>query len=541
MTIIIRAFVLFSSLIVLTSQVFAAPAPMAANQQGVSLHPASTQPAQQQQPIPTLPPLPLGPAAPPPKRDSVLTMDMTNQATALRPEFAADIAQASAWDWYIITATLDLPNLRVYGEQRVVIENRTSTPFETLLFHLYPNHPYFGGRLQVANTVAVNGQPASLSLEQNETLLRVYLPQALLPGERAMVSMQFETFTQRNASGSIFGAFNAEAGVWSLASFYPVLARTFNGVWDERPLHAHGDLPVNEAALHLVTLDAPPGLTLVTSGSRISEEQLAHGPYRERFVTGPQREFFVAALAGLEQTQALVDGTTVTSYYRPVNAAAGQQALATAVQSVQAFHALYGPYPFTELEVIQIALGNFDGMEFPGVILIDEGAYTEVGRRLEITVAHEIAHQWWYNVVGSDQQGQAWLDEGLATYSQVLFYEAQNNPAAAAYELQLLRGWYLSALRSGTDGVVNRYVGDFPDRYTYFVLSYAKAGLFLHALRQQMGHDLFLAFLQRYYATYRYQEATGDDLMTIAEATCQCDLSSLYTDWIQSSGTVAIP
>ena len=55
-----------------------------------------------------------------------------------------------------------------------------------------------------------------------------------------------------------------------------------------------------------------------------------------------------------------------------------------------------------ELEVVQGAMTTFLGMEYPGVVLIEQELYENNGRGLETTVAHEVAHQWWYSLVGND-------------------------------------------------------------------------------------------------------------------------------------------
>jgi hypothetical protein len=355
--------------------------------------------------------------------------------------------------------------------------------------------------------------------------------------------MNFLARTQRNASGSAYGAFNQEAGVWSLASFYPVLARYFADGWDRRPVSSRGDLAVTETALYDVTLDTPVDWQLVTTGTQVETNSPGNLPpegyRRERFVSGPQRDFFLAAINGLNQASTDVDGTRVTVYYRPEYDAAGQRSLAIAAQSLRAFNARYGPYPLTEMEVVQAALTKFLGVEYPGVMLIEQRLYASNGRGLETTIAHEVAHQWWYSLVGNDYQGAAWMDEGLASYSQVIYYESLGDAVSAAAELQQFRNIYLSARNAGNDGVVNRPNAAFQGNYVALV--YAKSALFFHALRQRMGDETFYAFLQRYYETYRYGEATGSDMLATAEATCGCDLQALYDAWITSAVPVDVP
>lgn len=497
---------------------------------------------------PTATPLP--PTAAPsatatPAAPALAPLDVSAQAAALLPDFVADLDRAEAWDRYTIAATLDPAALTVRGTQLVEVRNRADTPFDALYFHLYPNHPDFGGGLRVEN-VRVDGQPAPVSTEQNNVLLRIDLPRPLAPGEWAQVTMEFVARTQRNASRSAYGAFNQQSGVWALANFYPVLAvyrsaaagADFVG-WDRRPVSSRGDLAVTETALYAVTLDAPAGWTLATTGVRVDAAEAGAGLRRERFVSGPQRDFFLAALQGLDQASAVVDGTRIVAYYQPGNAGAGQRSLTVAEQSLRIFNQRYGRYPLAELDVVQAALTRFLGVEYPGIVLIEENLYARNGRGLETTVAHEVAHQWWYSLVGNDYQGEPWIDEGLASFSQIVYYEGIGDGGQAAAELQSFRDFYLATRNAGRDQAVDQPVTAFSGNYVALV--YAKSALFFQALRDLLGDDVFFAFLQNYYATHRYGDATGADLLAAAEATCGCDLQQLYADWITDAAAVPLP
>ena len=85
--------------------------------------------------------------------------------------------------------------------------------------------------------------------------------------------------------------------------------------------------------------------------------------------------------------------------------------LAAAQTSVSTFSASFGPYPYPELDVVLGAFPDFGGMEYPTIV------FSEVDKW---TVAHEVAHQWWYGLVGNDQYAEPWLDESLATWSEEL-------------------------------------------------------------------------------------------------------------------------
>jgi hypothetical protein len=471
---------------------------------------------------------------------SPLPPEVAVQTPALLPSAAGDLAAAGAWDRYQIIAALNPGDLSVRGTVTLDMLNRYGVGLDRIYFHLYPNHPDFGGRLDVTSA-SVNGTPVLSGTQHGDTVFYLQLREPLAPGAPAHVVLGFSSRTPRAASGDTFGAFNYEVGVWSLANFYPILARHLpDHSWDTRPIEARGDFVVSSVALYDVTIDAPLGWTLVSTGVTLSDGPVNAQVHRQRFVSGPQREFYLGALQGLSSAEKVVDGTRVVSYYQPGSADAGRAGLDVAEQSLRAFNARYGAYPLAELEVVQAALTQFLGMEYPGVVLIEQKLYRNPDRGLETTIAHEIAHQWWYSQVGNDAQGEAWLDEGLASYSQAVYYEAVGKPQAAADEIQFFRGIFRSARDAGRDAPLDWSPTQL-NGGRYYPVIYAKAPLFFHTLRRQLGDQGFDRFIHAYYVAFRYQDIAGADLLRVAQTSCGCDLTQIYHDWVLTTTSVALP
>ena len=461
------------------------------------------------------------------------------QAAALLPTQAGDLARANEWDRYTIIAALSPGTLTIRGTVTVELTNRSRDSYQRLYFHLYPNHPDFGGRLDVT-AATVDGQPVASGVEHDDTLIWLALPRPIPPGATARAELAFTTRTPRGASARSFGAHNFEAGLWSMANVYPVLARYIPGSgWDRRPITSRGDFTVTSTALYDVTIDAPAGWTLISTGTRVSTTNVNQNVRRVRFVSGPQREFYLGATIGLEQVSTTVDGTRIVSHYQRDDAAAGRRALQVAEQSLRAFNSRFGRYPHAELEIVEGAMTTFLGMEYPGVVLIEQNLYERNGSGLETTVAHEIGHQWWYSQVGNDAQGEPWLDEGLASYSQIVYYEALGQPELAKSELDAFRASYRQLRQAGRDAPLATPPNEL--RGVYVPVIYAKGALFFQALRTQIGEAAFDRFLKGYYAESRYRDIAGPDLLRAAEAACACELDAFYNDWVLTAAPVPIP
>ncbi|HWQ12180.1 MAG TPA: M1 family metallopeptidase [Roseiflexaceae bacterium] len=462
-------------------------------------------------------------------------LDTQAQAAALLPQFRGDLARAGEWNRYTLEAVLNPARRTLSGRLRLEYTNRDTAPHDRLYFQLYPNLRAFGGRLEVA-AAAVDGARARFAYEGRRFLLRVDLPRSLEPGAGATVSLDFTTSAPANASRSHYGAFTLEGGVFALATAYPLLGIVRGGKWATALPDARGDFVNSETALYEATLTAPAGWTLVTSGV-VVDGRLDGGRQVARVVSGPQREFAIT-LVRLQAASAEVDGTRINSYFRPEHAQGGQMALRAAVDALRAFNKRFGSYPLAELDVVEIEARTFLGVEYPGLVMIDRRLY-ERGSGLEITVAHEVGHQWWYSLVGNDVQAEAWLDEGLTSYAQVIYQEEVHGAAAAERELDGFRQRYLALRAARGDGPVARPAGAF--RGNYVALVYAKGALFFQALREEVGELAFDRFLRGYYQTHRYNRVTGAELVGAAEATCGCELDALYRDWIITAAPVEVP
>jgi len=147
-------------------------------------------------------------------------------------------------------------------------------------------------------------------------------------------------------------------------------------------------------------------------------------------------------------------------------------------------------------------------------------------------VVHEVAHQWWYSVVGNDQVDEPWLDEALANYSTALFYRMVYDPETAEAEIsEHINERYEAYVRAYGDGIVGGSTRDYT-RASYYPLVYGKGALFFEALQELMGDEAFFQGLQRYYREYKYDVATPEGLLDIMEQTYGQPLDEFYEHWI---------
>jgi hypothetical protein len=465
----------------------------------------------------------------------VTTLDLQAQTRALLPSAAGDLGRAGEWNRYTIVATIDPQARTIAGHERLEYTNRDGAALDRVYFHLYPNLPDFAGRLDIT-ALTVDGQTVEVAYETKRYLLRVDLPGPLAPGAATTIEFDFTTRAPANASQDYYGAFNLDPGILALASSYPIVAIVRGGNWDIGWPDGRGDFVNSETSLYDVTLTAPAGWKLATTGTLV-DGRLDAGQQVARIVSAPQRDFMIVATQ-FSQASADVDGTRINSYFRPEHEAGGQAALQAAVNALRAFNKRYGTYPLAELDIVEVAASTFLGVEYPGLIMLQDRLYDGNGNP-ELTAAHEVGHQWWYSLVGNNVQTEAWLDEALASYSEVVYQEEVRGPEAAERSLDGFRERYRRALAEGRDEPVDQPNTAFTGNYVAIV--YGKAVLFFQALREQIGEEAFDRFLHAHYEQHRYGYISGNDLLATAEGACACQLDELYASWITTVAPVQIP
>jgi aminopeptidase N len=177
------------------------------------------------------------------------------------------------------------------------------------------------------------------------------------------------------------------------------------------------------------------------------------------------------------------------------------------------------------------------GIEYPGTMGISLSLYDPKAAvaglpapvLLESVVAHEVAHQWFYNAVGNDQQGQPWLDEAVVQYLTGLYYSDVYGPEGAnSYRQSWLDRWERV---DRAEIPIGRHAGDYA-AVEYSPIVYGRGPIFVEELAKEMGQSAFDAFLKDYYRAHKWEIGTSQAFRQMAEDHCACDLGPLFEQWV---------
>ena len=419
----------------------------------------------------------------------------------------------------------------IKGAEEVRYTNTEDVPLSEVRFRLFPN--ILGGQMTAQN-IAVNGQPVEARYELENSVLIVPFSSALEPGQSAVINIDFFATVPQSLESN-YGVLAYVEDVLALAHAYPMIAVYDDEEWNAEIPAENGDVTYADASFFIVRITAPEDVTVVTSGREVSRTEA--GDLQTLVATaGPARDFYLAASPKYEEISKTIGEVTIRSY-APAGAAEGSQmALDVAARAIEDFSARYAPFPYTEFDIVStptLALG----IEYPGIVAITSRIYDVDGMfggapasvYMEATVAHEVGHQWFYNLVGDDQLDDPWLDESLTQFVTLQYYADEYGPNGEQGFRNSLEGRWDSVERAEIPvGLpVAEYTGQ-----EYSAIVYGRGALFFVELRDVMGEESFAAFLKEYTQTLSWEIATPETLQSIAEKNCACELDELFKEWV---------
>ena len=484
---------------------------------------------------------------------------------------------------YSIKARLDTVGSNISGEETFLFKNRGDATLNEIVLRVYANDSDATGGKGSAVITDPKVSASKTTANLNGSLLSVKLPQGLAPGAETVVSLSFSEqvpevqgglsglsdLTGSGQSTGGYGIFGHDKNTYDLGYFMPIVARYTNGVWENRPVPQWGDPADYECAYFNVSLDVPEGFTVAAPGVQ-TRDSGGTGRHVYAFAAGPVRDFTAQASASYASVKRTVGATTVTSYYLKDTRGGDAKTLDFAVNALKQYNEHFGAYPYTRFNVCEAPLGGgAAGMEYAGQVQIAQMLYSLgsknklpnslkdlngdsitdllntlggglLGDTLEFTVAHEVCHQWWGLVVGSDSIDHAWQDESLANYCSVLYFKWQHGEKAAKTQLETEISLPFSAasLMGGEgDAPVDQPSAAFKNEAQYTAIIYSKGALFFQALEQKMGAAAFDKSLGHYYDEYAFLNATPDDLVQAFESNSADapTVAALHERWIKET------
>ena len=501
---------------------------------------------------------------------------------------------------YKIDAKLDTSTRSITGHQRLSWKNPDKISVSELQFHLYLNafkdststfmregggeHRGFsstasdpwGGieieRMVIVDNVELDRNPldstsryplditdriAFIQPDDNnindKTVISVALPAPLQPGENITLDIEFvsklpevvaRTGWKQKANGSLFfmaAQWFPKLGVYEVPGQRYVPENAPSGEWSTHQFHANSEFYA-DFGVYEVDITVPEDYIVGASGTLV-DEQRENGLVTLSYKAEDVHDFAWTASTEFLEFYDQWEHVQLRLLVQPEHKGQAKRHFEAVKHGLNYLNKWVGPYPYENLTLVD-GVGGSNGMEYPTLITCGT-TYMLPGwlRILERVTIHELAHQYFYGLIASNEAEEAWLDEGITSYLEMKIMDAAYGegsvvdwPWMKTSDGDFLRlGYTMSRPWEGTIYMKSwKY-----NRYATFVKStYAKPATVLKTLENYLGWERMQEVLRAYYNEWSFKHPTTVDFINTAEQVSGEELDWFFDQFIYGAHVV---
>ncbi|MFM6945555.1 MAG: M1 family metallopeptidase [Flavobacteriales bacterium] len=504
---------------------------------------------------------------------------------------------------YKIEVKLDDKKHQLSGFETLVYKNNSPQTLTFLYMHVWPN-AYKNDQTALAQQLKrtekdkignadpkdlgsidgldfkVNGQAVKWEFTpEHQDIVRIELPTALVPGASLTLSTPFQV---NIPSGSI-SRLGHIGQSYQITQWYPKPAVYDQNGWNQMPYLNQGefyseygnfdveitvpanyvvgatgelqtaseiaflDQKVQQSAKKLETLLAETEPNKKNSSFPESASEWKTIRYTQDrvhdFAWFADKRFLV--LKGSVELPHSKETVTTWAMFTPQNAKLWANALEYLHDGTYYYSLWNGDYPYKHVTAIDGTISAGGGMEYPMITVIGNAGNKE---ELEVVIVHEVGHNWFYGILGSNERVHGWMDEGLNTLNEMRYVQTKypdntrfsDMVAGGRFHLNDLDHhdsgdiMYRSLASFGLDQPLETHSDDFSS-LNYGAIMYQKTGVVFYYLMDYLGAEKFDAAMSAYYQQWKFKHPQPTDLRKVLETETGKDLSWLFEDLIQTT------
>jgi Peptidase family M1 domain len=487
-----------------------------------------------------------------------------NAQSPFAPKVSGPLAQRVVA--YNIDAKYDPPKHTVEATETLTYHNLTGQPLDTFPFHLYLNafQPKstwiyeahrdgnfrssridqwkpedYGSNVvssfQVVGMGDLTSQMKFISPDDgnpdDKTVFQVKLPRPIAPGQDVTFQIKFKaTFPEVIARTGYKRTFLL-AGQW-----FPKVGVFWHGQWNCHQFHALTEF-FADFGTYDVKVTLPKEYVIGATGVQIADQDNGNGTKTVAYHAEDVHDFAWTADPNFKVVENTFNGSVGPVHIRLLTYDSHRQSwdpyIDCVLYTMKRFDDWYGPYPYAQLTVVDPPHGAMEagGMEYPTFITGDSAWYIPKGIHfVDFVTEHEFGHQYWYGMVATNEFENAWLDEGINSYTEVKVLDnvyGKNTSMINLLGAQLGEQGYqrLAYVDAADSDPLSRMSYQDVSMGVYGSISYGKTATMLVTLEKIVGEQTLKNALHTYFMRYRFTHPTQEDFMHTVNEVAGQDLS----------------
>lgn len=461
---------------------------------------------------------------------------------------------------YDIEVTLDPETRRLAGKETLTWRNATNDHIDELQFHLYLNafrnnkstfmkesggvsrgnkiDKEGWGFIEVDRLALENGPELTEQMEFiqpddgnvfDKTVFRVPLPHSLRPGESIRLDIDFTAKLPQPP----FARTGAKEEYFFVGQWFPKIGVYENGGWNCHQFHANSEFYA-DYGVYNVWITVPEKNIVGATGIEVEVKKNGDGTATHFYHAEDVHDFAWTTSPEFLEFKDKAQDVEIRLLLQPDHAGQAQRHLDAAKVAIEHFQDWYGDYPYPNLTVVdpRRGAGGSGGMEYPTLITAGTAYGVPDGVRVvEMVIIHEFGHNYWYHLLASNEFEEAWMDEGINTYTEIQILQDAYGPVGDAIDVlgtkindvQLHRARYL--FTADVDPMV-RKSWEYYSSGSYGVNAYSKPGLVLTTLQNYLGREKMMQIMRTYYRRWRFKHPKTQDFIDVVN-----EIAGENLDW----------
>ena len=461
-----------------------------------------------------------------------------------------------------ISVSFSETNYSLSAFETIEYTNNSNTPLDTLYFHIWPNaykdletefanekisikdkeyilhQEYYKGYIDSLN-FKINNKDVHFYLHQDhKDIAIIVLNKSIQPKETVTISTPFYVKLPRSISRLGYAKQSIQVSQW-----FPKPAVYDAEGWHYFPYRDMGEF-YSEYGSYLVKIELPEAYILGATGNRIKtviKDSTKIYTYSEKNIH--DFAWFADVNFQIDIDSVLLPHSSkwvkTITYYNPSESKTWEKANKYVQDAVYYYSLWLGDYPYKTCKAVLSELGAGGGMEYPTITVIG-GGFDDFS--LENVIMHEVGHNWFYGLLGSNERTYPWMDEGLNSAYESRYVETKypnrvnKSIPIKRFKYKYNKTDYYSYMLSASRNIdqAGNLSSEQYNMINYGTIVYKKDAAIINYLRHYLGDEEFDRIMKIYYETWKYKHPQPIDFKNIFKENTEKDLSWFFDDLLSS-------